>query len=710
MQSEGGRGATSSSWDLNVFVFAIKSVAPSLDWFKVLTLLDSPRFSVVSKDGLQLIMSVYLMVRDGPFPVQVFLGRWTNTSAQLAVVKLLISSDVDVHKCFEGTSRRTEASDVASHPLWSSVDLIETLLQLSDAEGEHQVMPLLTGPRNTCPELLLYGLAQCKPTWGPMYANLISTLCEPYLASSTRNSVLKHVWAINRSVVIQGMVGLAADKTQGRKGLARCFEVAQELGVLLEILSLKHTWKFIIDLAIFASQQNAIPFANWAAKNAEEGNSEFAQTAVGMLRQRAYGSASDGEGAIAGDVASALLQALQAGTFDAVASADIDLLVQETQASSAGGGTAAFPQAAGVAGISGQSAMPGIQGVGEMVGGAGGQMQPGGDMQQGQQNALFAQDIEEEANVHFQRIYTAEIQIEAVVQMLKNFKASADQREQEVFACMIHNLFDEYRFFPRYPERELLITGKLFGSLIQHQLVSSITLGIALRYVLEALRKPLRSNMFKFGMCALEQFKQRLVEWPQYCHHILQITHLRQSHAELMDDIQNALKGLPMAPEGAAPPAVPQVAPKMPTPVGGTQFPLQGPQAGGLPPSAMQSMITSMQSTQLDQQLLRSQNPSKPLGDFNLTIGPAAPAAPPLQQAGQLVPSTAQAQALPSAYAGFDAQQPAGNSLAGFSQGFGQDAKQQLPSNLQHLASDPRPPAGALGAAGAEALILKSTL
>eukprot|EP00961_Rhodomonas_salina_P160898 2166472-Rhodomonas_salina.1 len=70
---------------------------------------------------------------------------------------------------------------------------------------------------------------------------------------------------------------------------------------------------------------------------------------------------------------------------------------------------------------------------------------------------------------------------------------------------MIHNLFDEYRFFPRYPERELLITGKLFGSLIQHQLVSSITLGIALRYVLEALRKPLRSNMFKFGMCALEQ-------------------------------------------------------------------------------------------------------------------------------------------------------------------------------------------------------------
>ncbi|KAJ1469792.1 hypothetical protein T484DRAFT_1850339 [Baffinella frigidus] len=167
---------------------------------------------------------------------------------------------------------------------------------------------------------------------------------------------------------------------------------------------------------------------------------------------------------------------------------------------------------------------------------------------------MFAPDIEEDANSHFQRIYTSELQIEGVIQMLKGFKSSASQREQEVFACMIHNLFDEYRFFPRYPERELLITGKLFGSLIQHQLVSSITLGIALRYVLEALRKPLRSNMFKFGMCALEQFKQRLVEWPQYCHHILQIAHIRQAHEDLIDYIQRALNARPpTAQEGGAP-------------------------------------------------------------------------------------------------------------------------------------------------------------
>jgi CCR4-NOT transcription complex subunit 1 len=79
---------------------------------------------------------------------------------------------------------------------------------------------------------------------------------------------------------------------------------------------------------------------------------------------------------------------------------------------------------------------------------------------------------------------------------------------------MIHNLFDEYRFFPKFPDAQLMLTARLFGLLIQHQLVTSITLGIALRYVLDALRKQVRSNMFRFGTTALEQFKWRLSEWP----------------------------------------------------------------------------------------------------------------------------------------------------------------------------------------------------
>lgn len=48
-------------------------------------------------------------------------------------------------------------------------------------------------------------------------------------------------------------------------------------------------------------------------------------------------------------------------------------------------------------------------------------------------------------------------------------------------------------------------------------------------------------QMFVFGTKAVEQFVDRLIEWPQYCNHILQISHLRSTHVELVAFIEQAL-------------------------------------------------------------------------------------------------------------------------------------------------------------------------
>lgn len=47
--------------------------------------------------------------------------------------------------------------------------------------------------------------------------------------------------------------------------------------------------------------------------------------------------------------------------------------------------------------------------------------------------------------------------------------------------------------------------------------------------------------MFVFGITALEQFLDRMIEWPQYCNHILQISHLRGTHMELVAFIERSL-------------------------------------------------------------------------------------------------------------------------------------------------------------------------
>lgn len=92
---------------------------------------------------------------------------------------------------------------------------------------------------------------------------------------------------------------------------------------------------------------------------------------------------------------------------------------------------------------------------------------------------------------------------------------------------MVHNLFDEYRFFPNYPDPELDTTAALFGALLHHQLLTNITLGMALRHVLQALAQPPNSKMFRFGLGAISQFKSELHLWPKFCERALAIPHLK---------------------------------------------------------------------------------------------------------------------------------------------------------------------------------------
>lgn len=94
-------------------------------------------------------------------------------------------------------------------------------------------------------------------------------------------------------------------------------------------------------------------------------------------------------------------------------------------------------------------------------------------------------EVEDKANSYFQRIYNVPphptLTIDEVLELLKKFQESNVPRERDVFYCMIKNLFEEYKYFPQYPQKELHITAKLFGGIIEQGLVTLIPLGLALR-------------------------------------------------------------------------------------------------------------------------------------------------------------------------------------------------------------------------------------
>ncbi|XP_078337543.1 CCR4-NOT transcription complex subunit 1-like isoform X2 [Crassostrea virginica] len=154
----------------------------------------------------------------------------------------------------------------------------------------------------------------------------------------------------------------------------------------------------------------------------------------------------------------------------------------------------------------------------------------------------FSKEVEDEANSYFQRIYnqppTPTMSIDEVLDMLKRFKDSPDKKEKDVYECMLRNLFEEYRFFPQYPERELHTTAVLFGGIIEKGLATYMALGIALRYVLEALKKQHASKMYYFGLAALDRFKTRLKDYPQYCQHLAAIPHFHQFPQHLIEYVK----------------------------------------------------------------------------------------------------------------------------------------------------------------------------
>jgi CCR4-NOT transcription complex subunit 1 len=106
----------------------------------------------------------------------------------------------------------------------------------------------------------------------------------------------------------------------------------------------------------------------------------------------------------------------------------------------------------------------------------------------------FSSAVQDEANKYFQQIYaqpsSQSMGVNEFVLKLKQFRDGDEHQRvccrfhwsrlekkttvflQEVFECMLKNLFEEYKYFHQYPTRELDITAEVFGRIINDQVVS----------------------------------------------------------------------------------------------------------------------------------------------------------------------------------------------------------------------------------------------
>uniref|UniRef100_A0A3Q0SGE9 CCR4-NOT transcription complex subunit 1 n=1 Tax=Amphilophus citrinellus TaxID=61819 RepID=A0A3Q0SGE9_AMPCI len=657
-------GSQAHTWNVEVLIDIVKEVNPNLNFKEVTYELDHPGFIIRDSKGLQIV--VYGIQRGlgiESFPVDLIYRPWKHAEGQLSFIQhSLMNPEVF---CFADYPCHNVAIDILKAPpeddnreiaTWKSLDLVESLLRLSEVGQYEQVKQLFSFPIKHCPDMLVLALLQITTSWHTLRHELISTLMPIFLGNHPNSAIILHyAWhgqgqspsirqLIMHSMAEWYMRGEQYDQAK----LSRILDVAQDLKSLSMLLN-GTPFAFVIDLAALASRREYLKLDKWLTDKIREHGEPFIQACVTFLKRRCPsimgGLAPDKDqpksaqlppetlatmlaclqscaGSVSQELSETILTmvancsnvmnkarqpppgVMPKGRAPSTSSLDAISPVQMDPLSGMGslnlGGTAtshtqsmqgfpsslssafsnpqspakAFPPLSnpnpstpfgGIASLTSQ--LPGPLGSGISSGISSGlgmtavstdpfgtrkMSTPGLNPPTFQQTDLsqvwpeanqhFSKEIDDEANSYFQRIYNhpphPTMSVDEVLEMLQRFKDSTIKREREVFNCMLRNLFEEYRFFPQYPDKELHITACLFGGIIEKGLVTYMALGLALRYVLEALRKPYGSKMYYFGIAALDRFKNRLKDYPQYCQHLASIAHFLQFPHHLQEYIE----------------------------------------------------------------------------------------------------------------------------------------------------------------------------
>ena len=431
----------------------------------------------------------------------------------------------------------SSASDATMTP-WLALDLHAALLRLSDSLLHDQVRTLYDHPFKNFPDVLMVALASADAeSWTALQDDLVGMLMPVFLNPHPNTApVLIKVWQARRALVLRGMVDWF-NSDPSMKHLPRILDIAQDMKALAPLLE-TNDYVFVLELAVLASFREFLNLEKWLSDRLAQRPLSFAAACLKYLDRRLNTTTNENNPKVSLLIATALERAQEhLPPTMSQAIANMKARLHSKMQLGATALPAAAGQGAGTLLVAGKGPANVLPGVAPTL--APGMAEPSlADPGEQQPIREFSGDIDRRANSYFQKIYTSQANVDDIIGLLHNFKASERREDQEVFHCMIRNLFDEYKFFPQYPTKELGITGELFGALVKHNLVYGRTLSTALRYVLEALKQEPDTKMFSFGITALSHFTARLREWPQYCEHIAHTPHV----AHLPEEIQQILK------------------------------------------------------------------------------------------------------------------------------------------------------------------------
>jgi CCR4-NOT transcription complex subunit 1 len=515
----------------SVFVTALQRVIPkTFDWTEVVLYFDQPSARISSPEFLRLYRALLPIALDSKYGFDIqrlWGGTWNEPEAQLSFVSAYASltpEQLDA-TTIPGLQRSITLDDYANspanvqeraavavkHPLVSVAALSSIFnAALNSVHASQTIEAKRLFQEVVVPNLDIFVVSAFdvpRQSWAGMAVETLSSLFENFLykRSPEYDFVLDSLWRKDKEWVVQRLIDAHAVKPID---LPLVFEHAVKHNWLDELVYLPNG--FGLDLAALAHAERYLDLSKWARYNADRSN-EISRTLLQFLMIKAnleiqFQRPADGQPPVKTSTnlqvrtVSALLQILE----DFLPKAPVqDLIIVQRHC------ITAYPRLINYG-----------EGFDDVI-----------DANGKDGNAL-PQAANSKMEEHYKRMYGDDMHVRTIVDILDRYKHSRDSLEQDVFACMIHGLFDEYNHYVDYPLEALATTAVLFGGIISHKLISDLPLKIGLGMILEAVRDHRPDEpMYKFGLQALMQLLARFREWPGFCKQLLQISGLQGTDA-----------------------------------------------------------------------------------------------------------------------------------------------------------------------------------
>ncbi|KAG7086666.1 hypothetical protein E1B28_002606 [Marasmius oreades] len=522
--------------DVPALIRAFSNFHSSINWANVIKSFDQPERHGIDTPTLKLLIAILLnSPRDtDSHAVTGFWSIWSNSLYQLRLLDALLSLPADTFNFVHLPGQRivtlddvvvasptikSLAANVQGHT-WNSLDLFQVLVRMADSESteiRNVVRDMLDKAIKISAELVHMGLLQVPDApWNEIRLEYSRKLLAMFLAGHTNHQlVFMRIWQVDPAYLANAFRDFYEEN---QLNITRILDVAQDLKILESLLEVR-PFAFALDLASLASRREYLNLDKWLIDNVAAHGAEFLHAVLAFLEEKMQVEKTM---RIADPPPESRTMTLGVNT--------ITIILRMLRANQNQMDADDQPFWNDVKNHCLQ-VYPRLM-----------SMILGSDVEPGYAVINYSAEIESEVDSIYRQMYDESTSIDEVISMLQQYKASDNTRDREILACMLHFLFDEYKFFQSsYPMRELLMTGYLFGSLIQHKLIDYISLGIAIRYILDALDCPPETNLFKFGIQALSQFESRLQEWRPLCEALARNANLAEARPDLVTVLQRYL-------------------------------------------------------------------------------------------------------------------------------------------------------------------------